>query len=110
MLAELPERPKIADAPLSVVLLPSSAGTDLQAVLTDWLGWLGQRPSESEILLVRDNSADGSVPEGLDPRIRLIQHVSLPGLGPALQSAVWMARHPLLQISTADQQFSPSDV
>jgi hypothetical protein len=101
------ERPKIADAGLSVILLAPATG-DLDPVVRDWLTWLEQRPGDSEILLV----LDGCVLEASlsHSRLRVVHQVAPAGIGPSLQSAIWLARFPLALTAPADRQFQPADV
>jgi hypothetical protein len=111
MLAAVPERPKIADAPLSVVLLARSGDAEAQAVAQDWLAWLAQRPGDAELLLIHD--ADEATPENSaprDPRRRDIHQVAPPGIGPCLQTGIWLARHPLLLTAPCDRQYRPADL
>ncbi len=111
----LPERPKIADAPLSVVLLPTHDGGDLEPILSAWMEWLRQRGGEFEILLIRDSHKDepGETPASeLSPRppqIRIIYQIAPQGEGAALQTALWLARFPLLLTTTCDRQFQPTE-
>jgi len=101
------ERPKIADAALSVILLAPATG-DLDAVVRDWLTWLEQRPGASEILLVLDGRvAEASLSHA---RLRIVHQVAPSGIGPSLQSAIWLARFPLALTAPADRQFQPAGV
>jgi hypothetical protein len=106
----MPELPKIADAPLSVVLLAPHAGDPVDLAVHDWLGWLGQRPGEAEVLVVLPDAESTSqgVASG-DPRVRIVRHVAPPGNGAFLQSAAALVRYPLLLTATADRQFQPAD-
>ncbi|MCI0684766.1 MAG: hypothetical protein L0Y71_21930 [Gemmataceae bacterium] len=107
MLAAVPERPKIADAPLSVVLLAPAAG-DRQAVVRDWLAWLEQRAGDAELLLILDGGRGDEIQS--HPRLRIVHHVEPPGIGPSLQTAVWLVRFPLMLTAPCDRQFRPADV
>ena len=110
MLAAVPERPKIADAPLSVVLLARPGVEDLHTIVRAWLAWLGQRPGDTELLVVFDDAnAETSALAIDDARLRIIHHVAPPGVGPSLQTAIWFARYPLLLTATGDRQFQPDD-
>jgi len=105
----VPERPKIADAPVSVILLAPAAG-DLEAVVRDWLMWLDQRPGDSELLLVLDDDGAASeAPSSIHPRLRVIHQVTPSGAGPSLQTAIWLARFPLALTAPGDRQFQPAD-
>jgi hypothetical protein len=108
MLADPPERPPIADAPLSVVLLARSGAVDLEAVVQAWLAWLDQRPGDCEVLLMVEG-LDAPTISLADPRLRIINHVAPAGIGPCLQTAVWLAKHPLMLTAPADRQFQPAD-
>ncbi len=110
MLAAVPERPKIADAPLSVVLLARAGGAELEATVHAWRAWLNTRPGEAEVLVVIPERASANCigPLG-DPRVRIVHHVTPTGSGACLQTAVLLARHPLLLTTTADRQFQPAD-
>jgi len=108
MLADPPERPPIADAPLSVVLLARPGAVDLEAVVQAWLAWLDQRPGESEVLLIVEG-LDAPTISVADPRLRIIDQVAPTGIGPCLQTGVWLAKHPLLLTAPADHQFQPAD-
>ena len=109
MLSAVLERPKIADAALSVVLFAPVGGTDLEAVVRTWLAWLDQRPGAAELLLILDGAGAERELHLDDPRLRIIHHVAPSGLGACLQTAIWLARHPLLLTSFADRQFQPAD-
>lgn len=108
MHAAVAERPKVADAPLSVVLLAPIGGQDVDAVVRSWLEWLNQRASEAEVLLVLDSSPNFNPPID-DARLRIVHHVAPAGFGACLQTAVWLVRHPLMLTATADHQFQPLD-
>ena len=108
MLADPAERPPIADAPLSVLLLARPGAPDLATVVQAWLAWLEQRPGASEILLVVE-APNGETIQLADTRWRVIHQVAPTGVGPCLQTAVWLARHPLLLTAPADRQFQPAD-
>ena len=113
MLADLPERPKIPpETPLSVVLVARPGANDAQAVAQavaqDWLTWLGQTVGGGEVLLIVDpDEAVAEAPH--DPRLRIVHQVAPRGLGPSLQTAIWLARHPLLLTAPADRQFLIGD-
>lgn len=127
MLDAVPERSKIADAPLSVILLAPASGDaasgdfphpplakggaaagELEAVVRDWLAWLDQRPGDSELLMVLDAGAS-EFHRLSHPRLRLVRQVAPSGLGPSLQTGIWLARFPLVLTAPADRQFQPAD-
>src|SRR5262245_32546376 len=106
----MPELPKIADAPLSVVLLAPKEGDERDAAVQAWLEWLGQRPGDAELLVVLpDAESAGQDAAASDSRLRIIHHVVPSGSGACLQTAVALTRYPLLLFATADRQFRPAD-
>lgn len=111
----VPERPKIADAPLSVILLAPAADDpvfgELDHVVRDWLAWLDQRPGDSELLLILDDGGSASqAPSISHSRLRVIHQVAPSGIGPSLQTAVRLARFPLVLTAPGGRQFHPADV
>ena len=104
------ERSKIADAPLSVVLLSPSLTSDGESVTQHWRTWLDQRPGETELLVVHVGQETATVQANSTDRLRTIFHLAPAGPGPALQTGIWLARYPLTLIAPADGQFQPADL
>src|SRR5258707_845930 len=57
---EMPPRPAIADAPLSMILVACNAELFLDHLLDRWRGALKSRAGDFEIVLVDDASTDGT--------------------------------------------------
>jgi hypothetical protein len=109
MLAPPAERPKMPpETPLSVVLVARPDDVEPLAVARDWLTWLDSTAGNGEVLLVFAADA-GPLERGNDPRLRIVHQVGPRGLGPSLQTAVWLARHPLLLTAPADRQVLIAD-
>src|SRR5262245_20470808 len=73
---EIPSLPPIADAPLSVVLLLTSADTRLDELLGAWTMFLDSLNRPYEILLVDDTADDASRAAALSeqfPRLHLLR-------------------------------------
>jgi glycosyltransferase involved in cell wall biosynthesis len=112
---ELAERPKIADAPISVVLLSYNAGPDLRDVLLAWSEFLDTLARDHEIILVDDGSNDGTAAaaEALAaslPRLRVLRHEARRGLGAVLRTGIAAAHHPLLFYTTCNKHYQPTDL
>jgi hypothetical protein len=117
-----PQLPKISHAPLSVILLQQSAFADMRSVVEAWSAWLGEHHPEYELLLVLDESeapnATGALAAaGRDvesiaalPKVRVVHHLGPAGMGQALQSALWLVRHPLIVCATCDRRLQPADL
>jgi hypothetical protein len=101
-----PQRPPIAAAALSVVLLARPGFADVHSVVQDWAAWLDEHHPDYELIVV------GDVPlEGMSrPKLRLVHHLGAPGMGPSLQTGIWLARQPLLFYTVCDRQFQPADL
>src|ERR1700738_4575166 len=110
-----PERPPIAQAPLSAVLLAHNAGPDLEAVVSAWDAYLASLARPYEIVVVNDASTDGTGP-GVDklaaalPHLRVLHHDTHLGFGAALRTGLLNARNPLVFTVPCDKQFHPPDL
>jgi glycosyltransferase involved in cell wall biosynthesis len=114
-MSEPPERPPIAQAPISVVLPARNEEPRLEKTLTGWAEQLDGRESDYELLLVDDGSGDrtASLAEALaarHPRLRVFRHDKPLGFGAALRTGLAAARHPLFCYCTCDGQFTPADL
>jgi glycosyltransferase involved in cell wall biosynthesis len=103
------ERPPIAKAPISVVLLAYNEGTSGDEAIKTWLGVLDALKRDYEILVVQDGgeAADGAKDH---PRVRVLGHEQRRGLGAALRTGLAAAQHPLVCTCTCDHQYEPSDL
>jgi glycosyltransferase involved in cell wall biosynthesis len=112
---DLPERPPIAQAPLSLILFAHNAGSDLEDVVAAWDGYLSTLARPYEILLVDDGSSDetGARAESLTgqtPSLRVLRHELPRGIGAALRTGLGQARYPLLVTAPCAKQYQPGDL
>jgi len=109
------ERPPIATAPLSVVLVACNAAADLEAVVVAWVAQLDALARPWEIILVDDGSTDDT-PMRADilaaryGRLRVVHHATRLGFGAALRSGIAAAQYPLLAYTTCDGQYQPAEL
>ncbi len=107
-----PERPPIAQAPLSAVLLAYNSGPDLEEVLSAWDAYLISLARPYEIVVVNDASTDGTGPcadklAAALPHLRVLHHDTHLGFGAALRTGLQNARNPLVFTVPCDKQFHP---
>jgi glycosyltransferase involved in cell wall biosynthesis len=105
------ERPPLATAALSLVLVARNAVADLAAVVAAWVAVLEARNRPYEILLIDDGSTDDTakLADAL-PRLRVLRHDTPRGFGAALRTGIAAAKHPLLATATCDRQYQPADL
>ncbi len=109
------QRPPIAAAPLSVVLIARNAGPDLEEVVTTWAAYLDTLQRPYEIILVNDAGA-GDTATRLDalagrlPALRVYHHPEPRGPGAALRTGIAASSHPLLAYAPCDRQYRPEDL
>jgi hypothetical protein len=109
------ERPPIASAPLSVVLLAQNDALEIDEVVTAWVSHLKELGREHEILLVDDGSSDNTPVQAdkLAERfssVRVLRQAAPRGTGAALHSGIAAAQYPLLFYTTCDKQYHPADL
>jgi hypothetical protein len=104
----LPERPPIAQAPLSVILLAVGSISEAAESASVWQAHLGTLERPFEMIVVR-SAADAEANPVLDEVRRVDLDPEL-GLGPTLLNALRAAQHPLVVLATADRQFRPQDL
>src|SRR4029077_19710544 len=88
-----PERPPIADAPISVILLAHNEETHLETVVQAWIGELNGLERDYEVVIVDDGSTDRTlvlleILAAQEPRLRLLHHEKPAGIGAALRSGL----------------------
>ena len=114
-MSELAERPPIASAPLSVLLLVQDAEAYLEGVAGAWIASLDALGQDYELICIDDGSADqtAAVAEKLvsgHPRLRLLRHPIRRGPGAALRTGLEAACHPLVLYTVAGRQYRPADL
>ena len=110
-----PQRPPIATAPLSVIFYVPPGTAALTPIVDAWLPQLSARALDFELLLVISAQRQDVFREALelktrDGRLRVIGHVGPDGVGPRIQTGLWLARFPLVLIVPCDTQFRPADL
>ena len=107
-----PERPSIASAPLSVILVARPRITEPIAV--EWTTYLDGLGRDYEALLVQTDNAgatdDVNQWAARFPRMRLLHSGNQRGFGAALRLGLEHARHPLLFYTLCDEQYPPADL
>jgi len=96
-------RPKIADAPLSVVLVAVDAAGPVEESAGRWLRYLESLQREHELLLV----TSATVAER--PNLRVLP-CDRPGFGAALRVGIAAAKHPLLCYAACDERYPPAEL
>lgn len=97
-----PARPKIAAAPLSVVLVATDPAAPVEAIVDAWLTYLQSLNREHELLLV-----GATAPER--PQLRVLA-CDRPGFGAAVRAGVAVAQHPLLAYAACDERYPPAEL
>jgi glycosyltransferase involved in cell wall biosynthesis len=114
-LPEIPPLPKIADEPLSVVLIARNAAAHLPTLVPAWASLLNGMNRTYEILLVDDGSTDATprlTAELTDRhgKLRVLRHDIPRGDGAALRTALATARYPLLFYTFCHPRYQPGDL
>lgn len=109
------ERPPIAAAPLSMILVVPPGAPAARDVLAAWVTFLNELGREYEILLIPERGP-GAAPAAVEAlatsysRVRPLPAPGAAGFGPALQVGLDAARHPLVGYTTCDGSYKPSDL
>lgn len=112
---EPPHLPKIADAPLSVILTVHDSRPRLDELLEKWSKHLEKLDRDYEVLLIDDTGSDQSTTQAETllhayPRLRVLRHEGHLGLGVALQTGLASARFPLVCSCSGDPGYQPAEV
>ncbi len=112
---EPPQRPAIAQAPLSVVLPAYNQEAALENVVNGWRAHLDSLGRDYELLVVDDGSSDrtGELADSLavqHPRLRVLRHPGSRGFGAALRTGLAAAQYPLLFYADCTNAYQPADL
>jgi glycosyltransferase involved in cell wall biosynthesis len=112
---DLPERPPIAQAPLSAVLLAFNVGAEFDEVVAAWDGYLSGLSRPYEILVVDDGSTDDTAQRAEQaasrlPSLRVLKQDQHLGVGMSLRAGIAAARHPLVFTAPCNKEYSPPDL
>lgn len=105
--------PPIADAPLSLILIPPDYGPVPAAAVRDWEDQLAARGKEFELLLVSRAPADPGEPSAAPASpngVRRLVQATAGGPGAALRCGLAAASHPLVGYVPADGRYRPPDL
>jgi hypothetical protein len=110
------QRPPMADAPLSVVLVASDQrDAEIESALRGWCDFLDSHKRDYEVLVTGGERPD----QGLEsvravatryPRVTFPPHASRSGFGAALRTGLADAKHPLLFYTDCSCSYKPSDL
>jgi Glycosyl transferase family 2 len=104
---EPPQRPPIAQAPLSVILIATGSTSDTVESVSGWQAYLATLDRLIELLLVPLAPIESN-PMLAD--VRRLECDPALGYGAALEAALRAAQHPLAVLATADHQYQPADL
>ncbi len=102
-------RPKIADAPLSVILLAAGPASAVADSVSSWRAYLATLDHPCELILLHFGAAEPDANAVLAD-VRTITHDPSAGYGAALQAAIESAQHPLVALCPADRQFDATEL
>lgn len=112
---EPPDRPPIAQSPLSVVLLAAAHEPALESRLDDWLRALADLRRDYEVFLLEAAGTEASrgrlaALAAAHPPLRHVPTGDRHGIGAALRAGVAAARHPLFLYAECSPRYQPGDV
>jgi glycosyltransferase involved in cell wall biosynthesis len=112
---EMPPRPAIADASLSMILVASNAELFLDHLLDRWLGVLKAKLKDYEIVLVDDASTDASLEQAKvwqrkHPELTVVQSEPPHGVGAAWRAGLIAAKpKQLIGFAEFSPDYNPDD-
>jgi hypothetical protein len=107
------ERPAIATAPISVILLAEAFATETADALKSWRAYLESLRRPYEIVLIqetRPETATADNPAELANAARVFSYDRNVGLRDALNAAIAATQYPVLVFCTCDKQYQPPDL
>ena len=113
---EMPSRPPIADAPLSMILVAGNAELFLDHLLERWRAALKAKVQDFEIVLVDDASTDGTLAQALalkskHPDLKVVGSETPHGVGSAWRAGLAAAqKHPLVGYAEFSPDYNPDDI
>ncbi len=113
---EMPPRPAIADAPLSIILIACNAELFLDHLLDRWLIALKSKPHDFEIILVDDASTDGTLAQAAawqkkHPDLTVVSSESPHGMGAAWRAGLAATKpYPLVGYAEFSPDYNPDDL
>jgi glycosyltransferase involved in cell wall biosynthesis len=110
-----PDRPKIAKAPIAVLLPAFNQAAGLEEIAGRWLRELDRLNRPYEFVLIDDGSTDGTAAvmgklANGRPAVRLLRHEQRRGFGACLRTGLASAQHPLLLYTACDYPYVPADL
>lgn len=109
--SEPPALPRIADAALSMILLPAEGKPHQEHVLKQWVNFLGGLKQDYEILVVDNHEVPAWLEtlRGANARVRTIGCQDS-GAGLFLRAGLAEARHPLVFYTAGSTDYKPADL
>lgn len=112
---DVPERPPIKSAPISVILFAHALCTDTQDALKAWRQYLDALKRPYELFLIQETRSEippdpnPPPPDAATPT-RTFSYDRTLGFREAVNDAIRAAQHPLIAFGTADKQYQPNDL
>ena len=109
------QRPPIATAPLSFVLVVRDYDRECEAAVAGWIQHLDKLSREYELLLVTDSNGEDAKPRAellikQYPRLSVVPCDAYRGVGAALRAGLAAARYPLVCYTLGDEEYDPSNL
>jgi glycosyltransferase involved in cell wall biosynthesis len=110
-----PDRPKIAKAPITVLLPAFNQAAGLEEIARRWLRELDRLDRPYELVLIDDGSTDGTAAVmgklATDrPAVRILRHEQRRGIGACLRTGLGSAQQSLLIYTACDYPYVPADL